>query len=498
MGSHGVMGDVVSGESLGATISRLAQEDPERVVLTCGAERLSVHDLDRRTNRLARTYAALGARPGSCVTIALPNGIPFVEAVVATWKLGAVPQPVSSSLSAREIGEILSLVEPSLVVGLDAVRSDRPTVPLDARPDPSISDDPLPDAVSPSWKAPTSGGSTGRPKVIVAGEPGRTDELMVYADLYRIPPATTMLMTGPLYHNGPFMNSMLTILRGGPVVLMPRFDAAEALDLVAQERVASLYMVPTMMHRIWRLPEVVRDTADVGSIRNVLHTAAPCPAWLKLAWIEWLGPETILEIYGGTEAQAMTVLTGTEWLDHEGSVGRAGLGEVEVVDDQYRPCAPGRLGTIWLRRGPGAPPTYRYLGAEATRREGGWEWLGDSGHMDADGYVYVADRETDLILVGGSNVYPAEVEAVVDEHPLVASSCVVGLPHPDLGAVPHAIVQTAGGLGEEELRAHVAERLVRYKQPRTYEFVTGSLRDDSGKVRRAELRAERVGRASHG
>jgi bile acid-coenzyme A ligase len=220
--------------------------------------------------------------------------------------------------------------------------------------------------------------------------------------------------------------------------------------------------------------------------------AAPCPVWLKQEWIDWLGPEKILELYGGTELQAMTVITGTEWLDHRGSVGRPVLGEIEIRDVEGRAVPAGQEGEIWMRRGPGAPSPYRYIGATARSAGDGWESLGDIGRVDADGYVYVTDRFADMILVGGSNVYPAEIEAALDEHPAVQSSCVIGWPDEDLGSIPYAIVELSEPVSDEDLLAHLRQRLAPHKLPRVIERATTPLRDDAGKVRRSALRAERM------
>jgi bile acid-coenzyme A ligase len=200
-----------------------------------------------------------------------------------------------------------------------------------------------------------------------------------------------------------------------------------------------------------------------------------------------------MELYAGTEAQAVTIITGTEWLAHRGSVGQVKFGEMRAFDEAGNPLPPGEIGEIYMRRPEGSPPSYAYRGASPRTLPGGWESLGDIGSSDEEGYLYLADRRADMILVGGSNVYPAEIEAALDEHPLVASSAVVGLPDDDLGSRIHAIVQPRPGLTEESLREHIAARLVRYKQPRTYEFVDENIRDDAGKVRRSQLRAERVG-----
>jgi bile acid-coenzyme A ligase len=473
------------------TLADLAAADPDRPALTDHERSVSRADLERRTNRLARDLAARGVVEGDLVTIGLPNSVAFFEAAIALWKLGATPQQVSSRLPKAELDAIIELASPRLIIGLD--HPDVPTVPVGHEPDPALSDAPLPVVVSPSWKAPTSGGSTGRPKLIVATAKALTDGVVLAGVLCGQQPDGVHLCTGPLYHNGPFVYATTALLLGNHVVIMPRFDAEQTLALVQQHRVDWLYTVPTMLQRIWKLPEDVRNSYDLSSLQKVFHVAAPCPPWLKEAWIRWLGPEKIVELYAGTEAQSATFLTGTEWLEHRGSVGRPVIGEMKIVGPDGEDCAPGVLGEVFLRSA--GPATYRYMGAEARTLEGGWESLGDMGWMDEDGYLYLGDRSADMILVGGSNVYPAEIEAALDEHPAISSSCVIGLPDEDLGNRIHAIVQVASGaeVTDEALGTFLAERLVRYKVPRSYERVDVPLRDDAGKVRRSALRAERLG-----
>jgi bile acid-coenzyme A ligase len=199
-----------------------------------------------------------------------------------------------------------------------------------------------------------------------------------------------------------------------------------------------------------------------------------------------------MELYAGTEAQAVTVITGSEWLAHRGSVGQVTIGEMAIFDDEGRRLPAGETGEIYMRRPAGFPATYKYLGATPKTLADGWESLGDIGWFDADGYLYLADRRTDMILVGGSNVYPAEIESALEEHPAVQSVAVIGLPDDDLGAKVHAIVQVRSPVSADELTAHLADRLVTYKQPRSYEFVEEALRDDAGKVRRSALREARL------
>jgi bile acid-coenzyme A ligase len=284
----------------------------------------------------------------------------------------------------------------------------------------------------------------------------------------------------------------MALLYGNHVVVLPRFDAEQTLAMIDHHRADSVYLVPTMMKRIWRLPEDVRGRYDLSSLQVAWHLAEPCPDWLKQVWIDWLGPERIFELYGGTEGQASTVITGQEWLDHRGSVGRPAPGTVCILDPDGNEVPANEMGEVWLRSLRDTP-TYRYLGAEPRRREGGWESLGDMGYLDDDGYLHLGDRASDMILSGGANVYPAEVEAAIQEHPAVHSCAVIGLPDDDRGNVLHAIVEAdPSQVGEEELREFLAERLVAYKRPRTIEYVDEPLRDDAGKVRRSALRAERL------
>ena len=428
---------------------------------------------------------------GDFVTIALPNSVGFIEASFACWKLGATPQPVSARLPKAELDGVVALADPPVIIAGPEIIADRPTADIARLLAESDDESPLPDCIAPSWKAPTSGGSTGRPKLIVSGLQGVM--LPTQIDYWRLGAEDVAIMPGPLYHNGPFSSAIVALTAGAQLVLLPKFDAEAVLQAVERHRGTWLYLVPTMMSRIWRLEPELRARYDVGSLKTVWHLAAPCPPWLKQEWIDWLGGEAIWELYAGTESQASTVISGTEWVERRGSVGRVKTGQMKILDGDGNELPPGTTGEIYMRRSEGMPETYRYVGAEA-RRIGDWESLGDIGWFDEDGYLYLADRRTDMILVGGSNVYPAEVEAALEEHPLVQSSAVIGLPDDDLGNRIHAIIQPRDGLDLDHLHAHLAERLVTYKRPRSIELVDAALRDDAGKVRRSQLRADRVAR----
>ncbi|HEY4940491.1 MAG TPA: AMP-binding protein [Rhizomicrobium sp.] len=484
--------------SIGKNLAQLAVAKPEAPALTVEGRTLSFGELHARTNRMARGLMALGVKLGDFVTIALPNSSGFIEAEFACWKIGATPQPVSWRLPAHEIKAIIELANSPIVISANAaLDAGPPVVSPDALLAASDDASDLPDAITPHWKAPTSGGSTGRPKLIVAGTPGIVAAGEADGALWRFSGKDTVLMTGPLYHNAPFGLTASALHCGAHVVLMVKFDAEETLRLVEQHRATWLYLVPTMMSRIWRVPG--REQADMSSLHTIWHMAAPCPPWLKEEWIGWIGAEKILELYGGTEGQTITVIDGNEYMAHKGSVGKPlALGEMKAFSPDGRVLGPRETGEIYLRRDPSLPSSYHYVGAEARTLPGGWESLGDIGWFDEDGYLYLADRRTDMILVGGSNVYPAEIEAALDEHPLVASSAVIGLPDEDLGNSLHAIVQPRPGLDLDELHKHLAERLVSYKRPRSFELVTENVRDDAGKVRRTALRDERIAKLKAG
>ena len=466
--------------------------------MVCAGRSISRSDLERAGNRLARDLAARGVGHGDFVTVALPNSIDWYVAYVAIWKLGAIPQPVSAKLPARELAAIVELASPKVVFGVESGSEMASLLPESVQclpkgytPSGEHSDDPLPDAVSPAWKAPTSGGSTGRPKLIVSGDPAEID---TDADpMVMLSRDGCLVMPGPLYHNGPAVWSCQALLCGSTVVLLERFDAEATLAAIAEHRADVVYLVPTMMKRILRLDDEVRLGYDLSSLRVVWHLAEPCPQWLKQAWIDWLGPERIVELYAGTEGQAITTIIGTEWLEHRGSVGRVTAGEIKVCDADGNELPPGEQGEIWMRASHRETATYRYLGAEAKQLDGGWESLGDMGWFDADGYLYLGDRLADMILTGGSNVYPAEVESAIQEHPAVKSVVVIGLPDDDRGNSVHAIVEAdPAQVSTEELLAFAAERLAKYKLPRSVEFVDQPLRDDAGTVRRTALRTERT------
>lgn len=477
------------GRPIGALMSELAAAAPDRPALTVGAITLSRDQLDRRANRRARALAAMGVGKDDFVVIMLPNGIEFVETVIALWKLGASPAPVSWRLPHIEAEAIVALIGPKLIVGADPAQFPGVrTLAAGFVPDDALDDGPLPIAVASQWKAVTSGGSTGRPKVIVDHMPSIWDPDSVALGRG---PGQVVLNPGPLYHNGPFTLSMGALFGGCHLVCMTRFDAAEWLSLVERHRVQWGYLVPTMMNRIWRAPE--RPGADMSSLSMIVHMAAPCPVWLKRAWIEWLGPDRIGETYAGTESVGGCFNSGHDWLEHPGTVGKPmGDCRVLILDENGEELPEGEVGEIYFEPSARSGAGFHYLGGEP-RESGGRKGYGDLGWLDADGFLYIADRRTDLIVSGGANIYPAEVESALEAHPHVRSAIAIGLPDDDLGQRVHAIVDTPeGGLDDVGLVAFLRDRLVSYKLPRSFEYVSQPLRDDAGKARRGQLRDERI------
>ena len=487
---------------IGTAMSRLAAQNPDAPALTHNGRTLTRGELESVTNRLARAYAELGVRHGDYVTIALPNSIEWVTAVVATWKLGAIPQPLSARLPDAEYSQLLDLRERALLIGRPDPRGTVRSVPGDFEPRPEISDAALPEAVSPSLKSMASGGSTGRPKLIEAGVNGRFAGDVVAAMMGNRA-SDTQLVSVPLSHNTGFTSATTALATGQHLVLMSRFDPQEFLRLITDYRVNYLATVPTIMQRLLPVYRTDPDSFDLSSVTRWWHLAAPCPPSVKEAWIEILGPDVVWELYGGTELQALTFISGTEWLTHRGSVGRVVTGEMRVLDEDGQECPPGVVGEIYMRPKAGSKPTYRYIGSTAKQHRdalGAWDSLGDLGWFDDEGYLYLADRRVDMFTVGGRNVYPAEIENALAEHPSVMSCLVVGIPHEDLGQVPHALVHLADGhtLEADAVRGFVAERLAEHKVPRSVEFVDEPLRDDAGKARRTAVREEVIARRTAG
>jgi acyl-CoA synthetase (AMP-forming)/AMP-acid ligase II len=469
-------------QSISRIITSLADAEPDRVVARDDDAVLTARQLDLASNRLARAYLARGVRQDSLVTIALPNAVETVVACCAVWKCGATPQPVSRGRTADERAELQQLVRPALVVGVPSADPSTPSVPAGWTPDADLSDAALPDAWARSWKAPTSSGSTGRPKVVVSTAPALLDPEVAVASF--LPRDQIQLVAGPLTHSATFTYAFRGLMTGHALVLLPRFEERRVLDAVAEHRITWALLVPTMMHRLLRLPADVRAAADLTSLRTVLHMGAPCPPDVKRRFLDWVGPERVTEVYAGSESNGILTIRGDEWLAHPGSVGRpAGGTAVSIRDADGQEATAGAVGRIWLRREGAA--TYRYVGGASARTADGWDTIGDLGRIDRDGYVHVVDRADDVILRAGTGIHPVEVERVLEAHPAVRSAVAYGVDDLDLGQRVEAVVDAPDGTTTaEQILEWCRPRLDAPRRPAAVHMVTTPVRDDAGKTSR--------------
>jgi bile acid-coenzyme A ligase len=487
-------GQPIAGTPLGTLLSAHAALTPDRPAVTFGEATTTYAALDAAANRRARQLAALGVGQDDRVAIALPNSLAFLECAFAVWKVGATVCPISEKLTASEFAAIIELMQPAAVLVNDRGRWDGSGAVLVQGPSPAaLPDAPLSPKAARRGRILPSGGSTGRPKLIVDPYPSAWGPEKAG---FRRPLDATLLIASPLCHSGPFSAALYALAQGSHVVGMERFEPMPWLAAIARHRADYVYAVPTMMTRIMKLDPAITAGADLSSIDTLLHMAAPCPPETKRWWIDRLGrPEKVLEVYGGTERIGLTTIDGAEWLRRPGSVGKPIPGdEAVIVDDAGATLPPGEIGEVRFRKTNRSAPTYAYIGS-ATRISGGLDSYGDMGWMDGDGYLYIADRRTDMVLLGGVNVYPAEIEAVIDSLPGVLGSAVIGLPDGDMGNRLHAIVELDAGLARPDpdvFAAGLREQLSGLKCPRSFEFTTERIRDDAGKVRRSALREARL------
>lgn len=484
---------------LAALLSERASRSPDACALTIDFDSRSFSEVEAEACRIAGLLRTKGIGIGDRLAIILPNSHAFVASIFAAWKLGAIPCPVSPGLMQQERDAILELLGPALVVSEQVPEDDRFVV---IRVDEAISSlmeanrQAISPVVSPHMKILHSGGSTGRPKLIVDPNPAvwGSDKMG-----YRREEAKALSIPGPFFHTSPFMNVLCGIAQGTHVVAMTRFDPHTWLGQIERYKIDQAWLVPTMMARIANLPPAELDQHDISSLDMLVHVAAPCPDSVKRWWIERLGADKVWEIYGGTERIGATFISGEEWLDRPGSVGRANPGhEIVIRDDAGKPVGPGEIGEIWFRRSDRATPTYRYVGANSRAGEG-LDTFGDMGWLDEDGYLFIADRRTDMFTVGGENVFPAEIENAISGLDGVLGCAVIGLPDADLGNRIHAIVELPvlddSGLALNTLGSWIEETLPRGKRPHSLELTHKPLRDEAGKIRRSRLREARLGGA---
>jgi long-chain acyl-CoA synthetase len=485
-----------------------------------------------RAAKAASGFKSLGIGAGDVVAVYLRNDFPFFEASVAAGLVGAYSTPVNWHNSTEEARYIFeNSGAKAIVIHADLYRGIEKAIPKDVPvfvvPTPpeivsaygiSPADAALPEGTA-EWNAwlsqfspieagPTeppgsmiyTSGTTGHPKGVRRNAPTAEQaaawariigHVMGFNDAYGAPHEMTTVITGPMYHSAPNAYGLYAFRVGANAILQPRFDPEELLQLIEKHKVTHLHMVPTMFTRLLKLPEDVKKKYDLTSLRFVVHAAAPCPVHVKQAMIEWWGP-VINEYYGGTETGAVVFCNSEEALAHPGTVGRAIEGaKVMVLDENGKELERGATGEVVCR----TPiiPDFTYHGDDEKRRraeKAGLIALGDIGYLDDEGFLYLCDRAKDMVISGGVNIYPAEIEAELHKMPGVADCAVFGIPDEEFGESLCAVVQTQPGvtLTANDVRSFLRSRIAGYKVPKTVEFRTDLPREDSGKIFKRKLR----------
>jgi long-chain acyl-CoA synthetase len=469
-------------------------------------------------NRLVHGLRALGLRKGDCVAAALPNGAPLVELYLAVSQAGMYLVPINWHLTAPEIAYIVEDSEARVFVAdarfaepcakaaeqlgfaperrfaAGGVPGFRPWAELAAG-----QPDELPGERAAGAVMNYTSGTTGRPKGVRRALPPLDPDtaatlLTGFFAMFGIKPedGNVHLCGSPLYHTAVLVFASTSLHYGHAVVLMDHWTPEDCLAVIERHRVTTSHMVPTQFHRLLALPEAVRARYDVSSLRCMVHAAAPCPVDVKRRMIEWWGP-TIYEYYAATEGGG-TLVTPEEWLRRPGTVGRPWAGaEIKIFDDDGKELAAGQTGTVYMKLGQ-ADFEY-YKDAEKTRKNriGPYFTVGDVGYLDEEGYLFLCDRKADMIISGGVNIYPAEIESVFLTHPKVGDVAVFGIPDADWGEAVKAVVEPAEGIAggpelERELLAFCADRLARYTTPRSVDFIDEMPRDPNGKLYKRKLR----------
>lgn len=494
--------------------------------ISSGDRRRSHADVAERAAGIAGGLHKLGVKPGDCVCILMRNDIAFIEAAYAVMTLGAYAVPVNWHFKPDEVAYILKDTGTRVLIGhadllhpldghlaRDLAVLSVPTPPeilANYKIDLDHSDAPRGAIDLDAWlaeQAPYDGpaqpqpqnmiytsGTTGHPKGVkrTAPTPEQTaSSERMRAMIYGLKPNARALCPGPLYHSAPNSFGLRAGKLGGALVLMPRFEPEEFLRLVQDERIDTIFMVPTMFIRLMKLPQSVRDKYDMSSLRHIIHAAAPCPADVKRAMIDWWGP-VIYEFYGSTESGAVTFANSEDALKKPGTVGKISSGaELRFIGDDGKELPQGEIGEIYSRIA--GNPDFTYHNKPEKRSEidrDGFITSGDVGYVDADGYVFICDRKRDMVISGGVNIYPAEIEAALHAVPGVHDCAVFGIPDEEFGEALMAVVEPQAGvvLDVAAIRAELGKTLAGYKVPKHIEISRDLPREDSGKIFKRRLR----------
>jgi long-chain acyl-CoA synthetase len=500
-------------------LSELAARQPDKpaAIMADGSRTVTFAELDEQSCRVSRLLAGLGVGPGDHVAVLMANRLDYFAIAWGAQRRGTYWTPVNWHLAPDEASYIVedcgakvlfASPETADVAGRIAARLPGLTVFVTGTDHPGLRR--YEDAIAAQAAAPPpdevegmyflySSGTTGRPKGILRESTfppfgtGVGLELLMQG-MFGFDADTVYLCPAPLYHAAPLGWSIGTTRLGGTVVLMERFDPAECLRAISLHRVTAAQFVPTHFVRLLKLPSDARAGCDTSSLRTVVHAAAPCPVEVKRAMIDWLGP-VLVEYYAGSEGNGMTMIGSQEWLSHPGSVGRAVVGTVHILGEDGSELSAGEDGAVYFD-GPSFEYHHDPVKTANSRNGNGWSTLGDIGRLDDEGYLYLSDRRTDLIISGGVNIYPAEIEEALIMHPAVADVAVIGVPDAEMGESVLAIVQLAGsGTGSGQLATdlilHCRSRLASFKCPRSVEFASSLPRTPTGKLLRRRVREER-------
>jgi long-chain acyl-CoA synthetase len=478
---------------------------------------VSYRELAERADRFGRGFQALGLRPGDTVVMALPNSADMLALYFAVLQTGLYVVPVNWHLVGPEVAYIIADSGAKVFVAHERFADMAREAGGDVEAKFAVGDipgfQPLGDLGAGESGRPDER-TAGSPMVYTSGTTGRPKGVrrpLTGADPDDVPPASLWffgifglkpfdghvhICGSPLYHTAVLNFVGISIQMGHTVVLMEKWDPEEMLRLIERHRVTHSHMVPTQFHRLLELPEEVRSRYDVSSLRAMIHGAAPCPLETKRRMLDWWGP-VVIEYYAATEGGGTTIMA-DEWLRKPGSVGRPWPGSVvKVLDDQGEEKPVGEPGLVYMKMGASTFEYHKDKEKTLASRVGDLFTLGDIGYLDEDGYLYLCDRKSDMIITGGVNVYPAEIEGELAVHPKVADIAVFGIPHPDWGEEIKAVVQPADGVEPsdeltEELLAYAKERLARFKLPRTIDYVAELPRDPNGKLYKRKLRDQWV------